>query len=415
MSVEVAAPEQPQATPTRLRPREWAKRNLFSTWYNSVLTLVFGGALLWGMFALLRWVFFEADWEIIRVNLLLFLMGRFPRDQLWRPWVATGLIAVLIGVVAGVARATTGDRAAESGLPPPRPTTPQGWARRFWPVIGLVGVMLALTRTWIPAVLTVGCLGAGVGAYAIGLRLPAAIRRWTWLIALGLLVGIYLVLSGGGVGWEQWGGLHLNLFLTVAGILFAFPIGVLLALARRSTLPVVRTIAVGYIEFIRGVPLITLLFMAAFALGFLIPVNLRPGQVTRALIAITAFEAAYIAEIVRGGLQSVRRGQVEASQALGLPAWKTTRLIVLPQALRAVIPAMVGQFISLFKDTSLVTIIGLTDVLRVSTLATTQPDFLGRGLDVITLTFIALIFWTGSYTMSREARRLEKRLGVGER
>jgi general L-amino acid transport system permease protein len=201
----------------------------------------------------------------------------------------------------------------------------------------------------------------------------------------------------------------------VAGILFAFPIGVLLALARRSTLPVVRTIAVGYIEFIRGVPLITLLFMAAFALGFLIPVNLRPGQVTRALIAITAFEAAYIAEIVRGGLQSVRRGQVEASQALGLPAWKTTRLVVLPQALRAVIPAMVGQFISLFKDTSLVTIIGLTDVLRVSTLATTQPDFLGRGLDVITLTFIALIFWTGSYTMSREARRLEKRLGVGER
>ncbi|MDP3983496.1 MAG: ABC transporter permease subunit, partial [Acidimicrobiia bacterium] len=123
----------------------------------------------------------------------------------------------------------------------------------------------------------------------------------------------------------------------------------------------------------------------------------------------------YVAEVVRGGLQSVPSGQIEASQALGMSAWKTTRLIVLPQALRATIPAMVGQFISLFKDTSLVTVVGLLELLKVSELANTQPEFLAQGLEVMTLPFVGLIFWVGSYYMSRESRRLEARLGVGER
>jgi general L-amino acid transport system permease protein len=207
----------------------------------------------------------------------------------------------------------------------------------------------------------------------------------------------------------------LNIFLTIAGIIFAFPLGVALALGRRSSLPVVRGFSVGYIELIRGVPLITLLLMAVFALGFFLPRDLRPGQVTRVLIVITLFEAAYIAEVVRGGLQSVPRGQTEAAQSLGLPTWKTTRLIILPQALRATIPAMVGQFISLFKDTSLVAIVGLSDVLGASALANSQPQFNAQGLARITLPFVALAFWAGSFAMSREARRLERRLGIGER
>ncbi len=137
----------------------------------------------------------------------------------------------------------------------------------------------------------------------------------------------------------------------------------------------VRAFSVAYIELFRGVPLITLLLMGVFVLGFFLPLQLRPSSVTRILVAITIFEAAYIAEVIRGGLQSVPPGQVEAASALGLSTWKTTRLIVLPQALRATIPAMVGQFISLFKDTTLVAAVGLTDMLNTSSIATSQPDF----------------------------------------
>jgi general L-amino acid transport system permease protein len=142
---------------------------------------------------------------------------------------------------------------------------------------------------------------------------------------------------------------------------------------------------------------------------------MSPGNLTRVLIAIVMFEAAYIAEVVRGGLQSVPKGQVEAGQALGLSPWTNTTRIVLPQALRATIPAMVGQFISLYKDTSLVLIVGISDVLGYSRSINAQPEFFGQGLHVVTLPFAGLLFWAGSYMMSREARRLEKKLGVGER
>ncbi|HEX2405531.1 MAG TPA: amino acid ABC transporter permease, partial [Acidimicrobiia bacterium] len=356
-----------------------------------------------------------ADYEIIRVNLRLFMIGEFPADQLWRPWASTYLIAAMVGFVAGSVAAGARDRAREAGLPLVR-TTLRQVLLRFWPIIALVLIILAFTTTVTPALLTVGAAAVGVGSYLLGRALPRTVRKWTWLVALLLLVGAYLALAAfGGVGWNDWGGLQLNLFLTVAGIMFAFPLGLLLAMGRRSSLPVIRTISVGYIEFVRGVPLVTLLLAGAFALGFLIPSDLRPGLVTRMLIAITAFEAAYIAEVVRGGFQAVPHGQVEAAQAVGLAPWKTMRLIVLPQALRATIPAMVGQFISLFKDTTLVAILGVTELLDATFIVNSQPAFLGQGLFVLTLGFAALVFWVGSYTMSRESRRLERRLGVGER
>ena len=156
--------------------------------------------------------------------------------------------------------------------------------------------------------------------------------------------------------------------------------------------------------------------MGQFFIGFFLPTWMEPPSlVSRALIAIVAFEAAYIAEIVRGGLQAVPRGQVEAAQSLGLAPWKTVRLVVLPQALRAVIPAMVGQFISLFKDTSLLVIIGLLEFLAVAQTVTSQPEFLGLGLASVTLPYAAFGYWAVSYSMSRESRLLEHRLGVGER
>ena len=190
----------------------------------------------------------------------------------------------------------------------------------------------------------------------------------------------------------------------------------LVALGRRSSLPALRTISVGYIEAIRGVPLVALLFMGQYVIPLFFPNTVEPpSPLARALIAIVLFEAAYVAETVRGGLQSVPRGQREAAQAIGLSPWKVTRLIVLPQALRAVIPAMVGQFISLFKDTSLLQIIGFVELLEVAENASSQPEFLGQGLHTVTFAFVALIYWAGSYTMSRESRRIEGRLGLGDR
>jgi general L-amino acid transport system permease protein len=175
-------------------------------------------------------------------------------------------------------------------------------------------------------------------------------------------------------------------------------------------------VAVAYIELFRGVPLVTLLIMSRFVLLFMFPTWVTPpGVLARAMIVIILFEGAYIAEVVRGGLQAVPTGQVEAAQALGLSAFRTTRRIVLPQALRAVIPAMVGQFISLFKDTSLLSILGFFELLAVATIVTQQPDFRAQGLDSVTFAFVGFIYWVGCYTMSRESQRLERRLGVGER
>lgn len=285
--------------------------------------------------------------------------------------------------------------------------------RRFWPLALLIAVCLLLTETVTPTILVLGAIGLLVASSWMVARLPYS--RWSWSLVVAAPVVAYLVLSASGLGWDQWGGFMLNIFLTVAGILFAFPIGLSLALGRRSSLPIVRTFSVAYIELFRGVPLITLLLLGVFALRLFLPSQLNPSSVTRILVAITIFEAAYIAEVIRGGLQSLPPGQVEAASSLGLSPWQTTRLIVLPQALRATIPAMVGQFISLFKDTTLVAAVGLSDMLNTSSIATSQPDFNARGLARITLPFVALAFWAGSYTMSREARRLERRLGIGER
>jgi general L-amino acid transport system permease protein len=288
--------------------------------------------------------------------------------------------------------------------------------RRAAPLLLLVGVLLAFAGSLTATLLVAGGAAVALAARLAGTRVHVR-PAWAAASALGSLLCAYLVVAHfGGVGWENWGGLLLTVFLAVGGIVLSFPLGVLLALGRRSSLPAVRWVCIAYIELIRGVPLITILFVGAFMLGFFLPAGMEtPSLETRALVAIAIFTSAYVAEIVRGGLQSVPRGQVEAAQALGLSAVKTTRLIVLPQALRAVIPALVGQFISLYKDTSLVFIIGLTEVLAVAEAITKQPDFLAQGLLVETLMFAAFVYWAGSYWMSRESQRLERRLGVGER
>jgi general L-amino acid transport system permease protein len=210
-----------------------------------------------------------------------------------------------------------------------------------------------------------------------------------------------------------WGGLLLTLMLTVVGNFLSLPLGILLALGRRSKLPAFRYFSIGYIELIRGVPLITILYMAANMLPFFLPENVRPDLVIRAMVGLIMFEAAYQAENVRGGLQAIPRGQYEAAYALGLNPVLTTTFIILPQALRLVIPALLNSFISLFKDTSLVAIVGLFDLLRIGRSVLAQSDWLGTHREVFAFAF--LVYWGISMALSYGGRRLEQTLEVGKR
>jgi general L-amino acid transport system permease protein len=224
---------------------------------------------------------------------------------------------------------------------------------------------------------------------------------------------IFIEPSIDGVDSRLWSGLILNVLIAIVASVASFPLGVLLALGRTSGLPVVRVACTAYIELIRGVPLITILFISWLVLPDFLPENVRDTDlVVRIMAAFTAFSAAYIAEIVRGGLQSIPRGQREAAQALGLGGLATLLFVILPQAIRAVIPALTGHFISLFKDTSLVIVVGLTDILDVGRSVTAQREFIGRQKE--SLLFVALVFWLITFSISRIGQRLERRLGVGE-
>jgi general L-amino acid transport system permease protein len=384
--------------------RDWARKNLFSGALNSVLTVVFGALILYAVYRSARFVFFDARWEIIDRNITNFLVFRFPRDEFWRVWAALYLFAAAFGFGAGAAARRAGTGSTSAAL------------RRAGPVLVLVAVFLWFAGSLQALLLTAGVAAVAIAFRVLGRRLPLRPAWAALAVGGGIVLAFAVIMAFGGVGFDRWGGLMLTIFLAVGGIAISFPIGVLLALGRRSSLPAVRLVCVAYIELFRGVPLITVLFMGAFTLGFFLPPGTpTPSLETRALVALVVFTSAYVAEIVRGGLQAVPIGQLEAAQALGLSPLKTMRLIVLPQALRAVIPALVGQFISLFKDTSLVATIGLAELLNVSQIITGQPDFVAQGLIFETLVFAAFVYWVGSYSMSRESQRLERRLGVGER
>jgi general L-amino acid transport system permease protein len=237
-----------------------------------------------------------------------------------------------------------------------------------------------------------------------------------WLLSIPVT---FILLNGIGgsalpkVSSNLWGGLLLTVLLAAIGIIVSFPLGVLLALGRRSSLPAVRLLSTAYIELIRGVPLVTILFMADVMLPFFLPGEVRIDRVTRAMGGIALFSAAYVAENVRGGLQAIPTGQIGAAHALGLSTARTTIDIVLPQALRSVIPANVGLFISLLKDTTLVAIIGLAELLGIGQAILAQPESLGAHLEVYV--FVGVAFFVLCYAMSQASYRLERALGVGSR
>jgi general L-amino acid transport system permease protein len=396
--------------PVALGLREWLKKNLFNTWYNALLTVITLVVLVAAMKGLISWIFVTANWTPVVKSLKLFAVGQYPVDQIWRVGVILAMVSFLMGVSWGVWGGTvrTFAIALAVGL----------GVIAFLPIdlypvnADKLDLMLRLGFLLNPVLV--------VGGYLIG-RTPLIKSRL--LLILWLVSFVLTILLLGGfrnsnvlplVETGLWGGLLLTFLLALVGIVASFPIGVLLALGRQSSLPVLRIFCTLFIEMVRGVPLVTILFMFSLILPLFLPENIRIDRVIRAMMAMTFFAAAYMAENVRGGLQAIPKGQVEAAKAVGLNGFQTMSLIVLPQALRAVIPAIVGQFIALFMDTTLAIIVGLVELLAVGK-AVLNSNVQWLLLDKEVYVFIAIVFWIFTYSMSYASRRLERALGVGER
>jgi general L-amino acid transport system permease protein len=345
------------------RPLVWMRKNLFSSWLNSLLTL-FCLWLMWQLIPpLLNWAFLQANWVgttradctkagacwvFIHQRFGQFMYGLYPHDQRWRI-----NLALLIGLFS--------------------------IALMFWRNLPQRGRYIAGWAVIYP------------------------------LIVWGLLYGGIFGLDR--VETRQWGGLTLTLIIASVGIAGALPLGILLALGRRSTMPVVRILSVIFIEFWRGVPLITVLFMSSVMLPLFMAEGTSIDKLIRALVGVILFQSAYVAEVVRGGLQALPKGQYEAAESLALGYWRMQGLVILPQALKLVIPGLVNTIIALFKDTSLVIIIGLFDLFSSVQQATVDPAWLGMSTEGYV--FAALIYWIFCFSMSRYSQYLEKRFHTG--
>ncbi|WP_271410988.1 amino acid ABC transporter permease [Pseudomonas sp. Q1-7] len=364
MTTHVFKPDQP---PPRMSVGAlgWLRANLFSNGFNTLLTLL-AIYLIWLIVPpLLEWALFKADWTgttradctgegacwvFIQQRFSQFMYGFYPEALRWRPDLAVWLAII-------------------------------GAAPLFIPKF-----------QW-------------KAYYGLGFLVVYPILAY-WLLHGGFL-GLPTVST------SRWGGLMLTLVIASVGIVGALPLGILLALGRRSDMPAIRVICVTFIEFWRGVPLITVLFMSSVMLPLFLPEELNFDKLLRALIGVILFQSAYIAEVVRGGLQAIPKGQYEAAAAMGLGYWRMMGLVILPQALKLVIPGIVNTFIALFKDTSLVIIIGLFDLLNSIKQATTDPAWLGMATEGYV--FAALVFWIFCFGMSRYSMSLERKLDTGHK
>lgn len=345
--------------------KAWSKQNLFSTPLNTLVTVLMLVFIIWMLAPIVQWAFIDADWvgakradctsggacwAFTQVRFNQFIYGFYPETEQWRVNIAA-LILVL-----GIALLTYKKTPAK-------------------PYIGLFMLII----------------------YPI----------MAYVLLHGGFFGLPVVET------SKWGGLTLTLVLSLVGIVASLPLGILLALGRRSELPIIRSLCIAFIELWRGVPLITVLFMASVMLPLFLPEGTNFDKLLRALIGITLFEAAYLAEVVRSGLQAIPKGQYEAAKALGLNYWQSTGLIILPQALKMVIPGIVNTFISLFKDTSLVMIIGLFDLLNIVQIAAADPIWLGSQVEGFV--FAAIVYWIFCFGMSRYSQYLERQLNTGHK
>ena len=314
-------------------------------WLDRLITLALIALLGWGGWSVLHWLLHGADWSVVTSNLPLYGVGSYPADQRWRPLVwITGLIVLTLLTLVG-----------------PR----QGGWRKGLPIAWLAMAPLGL-----------------------------------WFLAGGL--GLMPV------GTSDWGGLSLTLLLTIGSGLLALPLGVLLALGRRSALPVLRWSSVAYIELMRAVPLIAVLFFGQLLIPLFLPPGFEINRVLRAVLAFALFASAYIAEDVRGGLQAIPPTQQEAAQVLGLSPRQILQLVVLPQALRIALPSLTNQAVGLLQNTSLMAILGLVELLGISTSLLANPAFIGRYLEVYL--WLAAVYWLACTAMALLARHLEIQL-----
>ncbi|MEA5619271.1 amino acid ABC transporter permease [Cronbergia sp. UHCC 0137] len=374
----------------------WLRKNLFSTWYNSLLTFVCLILICWVTWSASTWIITQAQWQVISANLHLFLVGRFPQSLYWRIWIVLEIIVTFSSLTWGI---TTNKQNLK------------------WQIFGLLVVnsgilLLAFSLNSTSQLWLISTTFLIIAGFSLGRKFSQILLPWLSLFWLGSFP-IILWLIGGGFGLKPlstnlWNGLLLTLLMAVISIVLSFPFGVLLALGRTSNLPVVRWFSILYIEIIRGVPLIGILFLAQVMLPLFLPTNLRLDRLLRGIAGLVLFSAAYMAENVRGGLQSIPRGQIEAAKALGLNTPFVIILVILPQALRAVIPAIVGQFIGLFKDTSLLSLVGLVELTGIARSILAQQQFIGRYAEVYI--FIGLIYWIFCYSIALASRRLEKQL-----
>lgn len=396
-----AAPFSRDTVPFGPKARRWVHRNLFSSTFNSVLTVVSVAVLAFLAFSVSRFVFIEADWEVIEANRRLLFVGRYPSDQEWRLWPPLYLAAILGGLAWGAwAQVSKRDAAWMAA----------GAAFLFvFLAHGSNGILLAVAGFLAVA-------GYLLSHYVLREGRPALLVRRAVIAGAVILIPFTMgiLMLGGGPSTELWGGYFTNILIASVAMAFSLPLGIVLALARRSEIYTLKYPAIVFIEVIRAGPLVVWLFISRFVLPDFMPPIFGLNELDlllRVMVMFTIFTSAYIAEIVRGGLQSVPRGQVEASQALGLGTIDTTLFIVLPQALRTVIPALVGQLIALWKDTSLVFIVGLLEFTRAGNAALFQAEFSGSHQEVYL--FIGFGFWIVSFTMSRLSVRLERSLGIG--
>lgn len=347
----------------------WMRANLFSSFWSSILTIVFAALSGLLLYQLLSFAIINAVWtgdrEVCRGN---------PDGACW------SFIAAKLDYL-------------RYGSYPPT-------GRWRVDVVQLVGAALVVWLLWPNAP------KRNVAAALFFLVFP--------LLAFALLRGVP-ELGLPTVDTSLWGGLLVTLIMSSVGIVASLPIGIALALGRRSQLPVIRAFCVFYIEVVRGVPFITVLFMANFLLPLFVPDFLTPDRLLRPMIGTALFSAAYMAEVVRAGLQAIARGQYEGAYALGLGYWKTMRLVILPQALTIVIPGIVSTFIGLFKDTTLVAVVGITDFLKAAETSRVDPDWAGPTISSTVYLFAALVYWVICFGMSRYSQSVERRLSRGRK
>lgn len=405
----------------------WVRMNLFSSVVNSILTVLAIFFIFKILSGIIPWIFQSswtasslgecrdaikanygehtegACWSVIteRYNQLLF--GFYPKELYWRPILAFILLAVAILPVLF-------DKFPRKLLI----FTAIYPFLMFWLIWGgsiwfPIAVMFGFAVAYFASVLLSGIIGS-LGALIAAFILP--VLYWLFLAGpLGGLLHSIVPIGLEAVPSNKLGGFTLSVLIGIVGITLSLPIGILLALGRQSSLFVVKTICVGFIEFIRGVPLITLLFVASTLLNYFMPPGTSFDLVLRVMIMVTLFASAYMAEVIRGGLAAIPKGQYEAADALGLDFWKATRLIIMPQALKISIPNIVSNFIGLFKDTTLVSIIGLLDPIGLSTAIRANQEWNGVVWELYA--FVALLFWIVCFSMSRYSMYLERKLATG--